>query len=260
MSVVLSPLRAALPDRAPGRTRWAVVAVCLAILCGTSPLELVAAAPTTAQTDRCGHTAKQRDRIHHKARKLGASRKQARKIMKKCGRRAAIPVRVQRRRPRGRQGPGLKTTTGRDCAKQRAYGFVWRTCGGTWFEAQGYDGNMPRVASATFNVHFCWNHAKKVKKRRVWFRGWDIGRDVTSFGAHLYRWDDETSGGGYYASSDCMKNNADYDCYRTWRSARLATCPAQIGCIGDGTRPKVDVMLYTTIGAGFIELLETRPG
>lgn len=158
------------------------------------------------------------------------------------------------------QGPSLKTTVGRDCAKQQAYGFVCRTYGGTWFEGHGHSGNMPRVASVTFNVHLCWNHAKRVKKRRVWFRGWDIERDVTSFGAHLYRWNDETWGGGYYASSSCMKNRADFDCYRTWRTARLATCPAQIGCIGDGVRPKVDVMLYTAIGAGFIELLETRSG
>ena len=55
-----------------------------------------------------------------------------------------------------------------------------------------------------------------------------------------------------------MHKKAPKDCYRTWRTGRLKVCPLRVGCIGE-VNPKADVMLYTTIGAGFVQLLETRP-
>ena len=213
------------------------------------------------QGDRCGHSPRQRARIRTKARRIGANERQLRRIMRTCRGRAGIPVfSSTRRRRTGPQAviPTAQEGHGLDCARQSVYTVIWRTFGSAWLEAHGApESGRPRIASADFDVHFCWNDPRRRRKRKVVFRAWDVEGDVTTYGGPLYSWEG-ASGAGFYAEQSCMHKKATKDCYRTWRTGRLKVCPLRVGCIGE-VNPKADVILYTTIGAGFVQLLETRP-
>jgi hypothetical protein len=242
------------------RTMAAVMAVGLG-------LTTVAAPPAgprpkvQEQGDRCGHSGRQRARIRAKARRIGASKRQVRKIMRTCRGRAGIPIFSKAKpRPTGPQAVIHRAQEGRglDCARQSVYKVVWRTFGSPWLRANGApDGARPRIASADFDVHFCWNDPRRARKRKVVFQAWDVEGDVTTYAGPLYSWEGG-SGAGFYAERSCMHDRASKDCFRTWRTGRLKVCPLRIGCIGE-VDPKADVMLYTMIGAGFVQLLETRP-
>jgi hypothetical protein len=242
------------------RTMAVVMAACIGLSAGPAATESISA-DGGGRKDRCGHTARQRIRLRTEAHRIGAGDREVRRIMRTCRGRAGVPVfRTSRRTSVRLQtvGPGPAHRRGLNCARQSVYKVIWRTFGSTWLRAHGApDGARPRIASADFDVHFCWNDPRRPRKRRVVFRAWDVEGDVTNYGGPLYSWEG-ASGAGFYADRKCMHNRASKDCFRTWRTGRLKVCPLRIGCIGE-VNPKADVILYTMIGAGFVQLLETRP-